>query len=137
MTHPQIYPEGVPKPPVLPWYRAYCGFMAFLYTGITVAVIIGLFVDFQPHLEKEGIPLWGFYLYIGVIFGVTGVLAAGFITSFFLKPKPWTWIYHLVLIAIGLTSPCCMPITIPLLIFWIKPDTQTYFGRKTAKALQT
>ena len=134
MTHPQLYPDNVPKPGVIPWYRAYCGFMSFLYTGIIIVMVIALFFDFKTELEKEQLPLWAFYIYIGVIFGICAALAGGFITSFFLKPKPWTWIYHLVLISLGLTSPCCMPISIPLLIFWIRPENQTYFGRKTTPA---
>jgi hypothetical protein len=48
----------------------------------------------------------------------------------FLPKKPWVWIYGIVLIALGMTSPCCLPATIPLLIFWIRPETQQFFGRK-------
>ena len=49
-----------------------------------------------------------------------GIIAAG---------NPWAWIYGMVLICIGLTSPCCLPVTIPLLIGWIKDDAKAYFGR--------
>jgi hypothetical protein len=36
----------------------------------------------------------------------------------------------MVLICIGMNSCCLLPASIPLLIFWIKPETKTYFGRK-------
>jgi hypothetical protein len=39
------------------------------------------------------------------------------------------WVYDIVLICLGMTSVCCMPVTIPLLIFWIKPDAKAWFGR--------
>jgi hypothetical protein len=46
-----------------------------------------------------------------------------------LPPRPWTWIYHLVIICFGMTSACCIPMCVPLVIFWLKPDTKAYFGR--------
>jgi hypothetical protein len=39
------------------------------------------------------------------------------------------WVYDLVVICVGMTSFCCMPVCIPLLIFWIKPEVRAYFGR--------
>jgi hypothetical protein len=43
--------------------------------------------------------------------------------------RPWAWIFGLVLICIGLTSLCCLPVAIPLLLSWLKPETKSYFGR--------
>jgi hypothetical protein len=28
-----------------------------------------------------------------------------------------------------MTSVCCIPACVPLLIYWIKPETKAYFGR--------
>jgi len=47
----------------------------------------------------------------------------------FLPRRPGVWVYDVVLIALGLTSACLWPITIPLLIFWIKPENKLWFGR--------
>jgi hypothetical protein len=33
-----------------------------------------------------------------------------------------------VIICLGMTSACFLPVCIPLLIFWIKPETKLYFG---------
>jgi hypothetical protein len=47
-----------------------------------------------------------------------------------LRPQPWLWTYDLVIICLGMTSACFLPACIPLLIFWLKPETKHYFGRK-------
>jgi len=36
------------------------------------------------------------------------------------------WIWGIILIAIGMTSPCCLPVSIPLLIFWLKEDNKVW-----------
>lgn len=67
-------------------------------------------------------------LITGVILIAVGLgLSIVFGLAPFLRPAPWLWVYHIVLIAIGLTSVCCFPICIPLLIAWIKPETKAYF----------
>jgi hypothetical protein len=33
------------------------------------------------------------------------------------------------MMAIGMTSCCFLPFLIPLLIYWLKPETKAYFGR--------
>jgi hypothetical protein len=47
----------------------------------------------------------------------------------FVKGKSWGWVFGIVLIAIGMTSCCLWPITIPLLIQWIKPEMKRAFGQ--------
>jgi len=47
----------------------------------------------------------------------------------FLRPKPWVWIYDLVIICMGMTSACFLPAAIPLLIYWLKPEVKAHFGR--------
>ena len=39
--------------------------------------------------------------------------------AIFLPPRPWVWIYDLVLIAIGFMSCCILPFSVALLIFWL------------------
>ena len=51
------------------------------------------------------------------------------VLAIFLPPRPRVWIYNIVVIALGFASCCCMPATIPLLIFWLRDDTKHYFGR--------
>jgi hypothetical protein len=37
------------------------------------------------------------------------------------------WIYQIVLIGLGLTSVCCLPATVPLLISYVKPEVKAWF----------
>ena len=115
-------------PPVVKWYRIYTLFMAIVYLLVIVLVSLGWFLD-ESDLRKADLSPIFLYVYMAMLYGIGAVLAGAYIASFFLSPKPWTWVYHLILICIGLSSPCCMPISIPLLIFWIKDDNRRYFGR--------
>ncbi|MEW6027424.1 MAG: hypothetical protein AB1599_09050 [Planctomycetota bacterium] len=113
-----------PEPPtVVFWYKLYCGLMAFVYLALFVVGVL-LAVFHQSIDTKEP----GEMLMPGIIYGALGFFfSIPFVAAFFLPRRSWAWIYHLVLICIGLTSCCCLPITIPLLIYWIKPEVKTYF----------
>lgn len=66
----------------------------------------------------------------GFVFAAMGaIFTAAFLASFFLPRRPWAWVYNLVLISVGLTSCCCIPAAIPLLIFWIKPEVKGFFSK--------
>jgi hypothetical protein len=109
------------------WYYAYCAAMALLYLfciGIGVAGIV-----FRSQLADHDHPP-ELLAFLGVLFAALGVVfMLAFGAAPFLPHRSWVWIYHLVLIAVGMTSACCLPVCIALLIFWIKPETRAYFGR--------
>ena len=65
----------------------------------------------------------GVCIALGLPFAVASILPLLF------EPRPWLWVYGIVLLATGFTSCCFWPICIPLLVFWIKPDVQRYFGK--------
>jgi MFS family permease len=111
------------EPPVWKWYRVYAGVMAAMYLLVTVAGVV--LAVLAPDSDGEPFPR-----FIGLMYAVIGVpFAAAYLAAFFIPRAPWAWIYHLVLICIGLTSICCMPATIPLLIYWLKPEAKQFFGR--------
>ncbi|HKO60285.1 MAG TPA: hypothetical protein VJV03_03920 [Pyrinomonadaceae bacterium] len=113
------------KPPVLTWYKAYCALMALLYLFFVVLGIV--FLTAAPtdrNMSAQEAQITG-----GIMFFMGIALSIPFGVGAFLPQKPWAWVFGLVLICIGLTSVCCMPATIPLLIHWIKPETKFYFGR--------
>lgn len=114
---------STPPPPVWRWYRLYAGALAAVYVLVVVG---GLLMAVLAPQEPGEPPPWLFGL-LAVVLG--GVFAAAFIAAFFLPRRPWAWIYHLVLIAIGMTSACCIPFSVPLLVFWLKTETRAYFGR--------
>ena len=124
-------PDACPasEPAVLRWYRAYLGVLTAIYLACVVVGVLLLrfreeIADWPPRDEP-----WTIVVYGVVLLGVGAVLHTVYFTGFFLPRKPWAWIVHLVLIAIGLTSCCTIPASIPLLVLWLKPDVQAWFGR--------
>ena len=114
-----------PQPAIMTWYKVYCVLMALLYL---VCVVIGAFFIIAAPSDRdisaaEAQVLGGIMFIVGIPMVVT------FAFGVFMPRKPWAWVFGLVLICIGLTSLCCLPVTVPLLIHWIKPETKIYFGR--------
>ena len=121
-----LFTEQPAKPAVWTWYVVYCVAMAILYLLVIGAGIFFLLAD-PVWLEEDAMLLrveGALFLGLGLVLMVIFAIAP------FLPKKPWVWIYGIVLIGLGMTSACCLPATIPLLIFWIKPETQHFFGRK-------
>lgn len=115
------------KPQVVTWYHVYCGAMVLLY--LLVAVMGAVFVFFADDMATGDEPPEQ-YVATGVMLGGMGVvLLVAFAIGLFLPRSPGAWTYGIVLIALGLTSVCCLPATLPLLIFWVKPQTQQYYGK--------
>jgi hypothetical protein len=56
-------------------------------------------------------------------------LAVVFAVALFLPRRRWNWIVGIVIIALGMTSCCFAPFLIPLIVYWVKPETKAYFGR--------
>ena len=121
---------AAPRPSVVFWYRVYCGFMAALYALVMVGGVA--FLLLSPEIagsEKDELPQAVLLAY-GAFLVVLGLfLTAAFAAPFFLAPRSWVWVYGIVLIAIGLTSCCLWPATIPMLVYWLKPEARAYFGR--------
>lgn len=114
------------KPQVYTWFVVYCVLMAIMYLFVAA---LGIFYPMLTEMagkdgRMEGQVMGIIYTLSGIIFFIPFAIAP------FLKPGPGVWIYDLVLICLGMTSCCCLPITIPLLIFWIKPEVKNYFGRQ-------
>lgn len=118
------------EPPVWKWFRVYVGLMSVLYLAFAG---MGLFmIAFGPTIaESSRNPSDAFVMpFLGGVYAVLGFVFMGvFVYGLMIPRKPWAWIYGLVLICFGMTSPCCMPASIPLLIFWIKPEMKAFFGR--------
>lgn len=109
------------------WYRIYCAVLAALYLfvivfGIVIAVLQPESREYKPQEM----------LLMGIIYAVVGaVFFLVFAVALFLPPKSYNWIVGIVLIALGMTSCCFIPICVPLLIFWMKPETKAFFGRSS------
>ena len=119
--------KGSKSPAVVVWFKVYTGLMALLYFSCFIGGL-GMFYfagDPSGELRVE--------LYIqGAILSVIGLpFAIACTLPFVLPRKPWVWVYDIVIIVIGMTSCCCIPACVPLLIFWLKPETKIWFGRNS------
>ena len=108
------------------WYRVYCGSLMVLYLLFT---FLGVFIAAFAPATRDSSSEENFIL--GIVYAVMGaVFFIVFAVALFLPRKPYNWIVGIVMMALGMTSCCFLPFLIPLLIYWIKPETKAYFGRK-------
>jgi len=108
------------------WYRVYCAVLVILYLSVTAAgIALAVFQPEIPDYKPQELLIMGIvYALVGAFFFLV------FVVALFLPPKPYNWIVGIVMMAIGMTSCCFLPFVIPLFVFWIKPETQAFFGRK-------
>jgi hypothetical protein len=114
---------------VIPWFYAYCVLCLLMYLLVVVVVslfIAGIFPVETP--EEPAMPpiIGGIYIVLGM------VLAAAFALGLLAPRRKWGWIYNLVLICLTMTSCGCLPMAIPLLIFWIRADCRHWYGMQGA-----
>ncbi len=122
-----------PAPQVVTWFKVYAGCLLAVYVllcgvGLVMFANPDLFVDpgadfssNRPADQFEARIMASIYFVMG------GVFAFAYLLAFFFTSGKGAWIYNLVLICIGLTSCCCIPVCIPLLIFWIRDDCKNWF----------
>jgi hypothetical protein len=120
-TFPQT--EAPNQPDVIKWFKVYCGVACFFYFWfIPVSWVFFRAPPEQMSAAEANI--------MGLTFLAIGFFSlALFVLPFCVEPRPWVWIYGLVLICFGMTSACCLPACVPLLIFWIKPEVKRYYGQ--------
>lgn len=115
-------------PPVWKWFIAYSIFMALLYLACLIGVV-GFFFFYYSSARTSFDQ--GFAVGFALVFATLSfILLAIYAAAPFVPKRPWAWTYTLVLICIGLTSPLLLPACIPLLIYWLKPETKAFFGKK-------
>lgn len=108
---------------ILFWYRAFCVLMVaanlfVAFIGI-FPVIVGMIKNNRDSVELYA--AGGFHIVLGIM------VAIPYAISFFAPRKPWHWVYGIVLISVPMMSCACLPISIPLLIFWLKPQAKQMF----------
>jgi hypothetical protein len=120
--------EVSPPPRVLVWYRVYCAVLGAL-SLLDVAAGAGAVLFRRQLAEWLGNGEPGAYAVVGALALAVGLIqSALFSLAFVLPRKPWAWVYHLVLIGLGLTDPCFFFPCLFLMVFWLKAPTRTYFG---------
>ena len=131
---PQGAPPGTPllmeeeRPPEAVYYfRIYALVMILSLLGFFG---FGLWLMLEPMMKATSSPTksgeWVVGLFMTMISGVFMVPHA--IALFAGRAK---WVYTLAVVLIGVSmlwNSCCLPITIPLLIVWMKPETKKWYG---------
>ena len=111
-------------PPAYKWFVVYCVLMAVLYLATAAMGIVFMFIEPDRDMSEVEAKIMGsLFLILGLVFFVPFAVAP------ILPRKSWVWVFGLVLICIGLTSACCLPVCIPLLIHWLKPEMKAFYGR--------
>jgi hypothetical protein len=105
------------RPPVIMWFRLYAFAMAVMYLGL-----FALFMFDPLFRASPGNPSIVLMRAALALVGCANGVAS------FIPHRPWAWTYGLVVIALGTVS-CVFIITIPLLVYWLKPVTKAAFGR--------
>jgi len=118
--------SGAPRiPAVWYWYVAYCVAMALLYLAcIGGGIALFAFADQLAAEDASSSPL-EFQIMGAILAAISVPLTVLFAAAPLLRGK-LGWILGIVAIGIGMTSACCLPACIPLLLFWIKPELKAY-----------
>ncbi len=101
--------------------------MALLYL---LCLIGGIFLfAYSEWLAADSDEQPFMYVIQGLVFAVIGgVLLLLYAAVPLLPRKKWAWYYGFLTIGIGMTSICCVPFSLPLLLFWIKDETRQFFS---------
>ncbi len=121
-----------PKPQVVIWYTVYCSCFLVLYVltavgGVALALFASEIAANSPELNKDAERVGNLIMGVGLTI-ISVLLCFVFLVGLIAPRKKWGWIYGFIPIAIGLTSPCCMPASIPLLLFWLKENNKRWFN---------
>lgn len=117
-----------PNPAVKKWQIVYLIAMLFLYLAVAVGGLLLALFRAEIAASDPDVREWELGM-MGTVYGVMGVLLfAVYSVGLFWRRGMGGWIYNLVLIGLGLTSCCTWPMTIPILIFWIKHKDDIVLG---------
>lgn len=112
-------------PGVIFWFKAYCWILCVMH----FLFMLGSVSFFVIEPEKLEMPPEAAYITGCLLMLSAALFFFVFLLPLVLRPRPWLWVYDIVVICIGFSGACCWPICIPLLIFWIKPEVKQYFGK--------
>ena len=124
------YPSEERAPEAVIYFRIFAGVFVAFY-GLIVLGGAGLVVA-PALLSRASAPPPGadIALYVtGLIYGGVGLahVVPGTI-ALFAGRRPWAHTLGTVVIALAMFNLCCIPVLIPLLIVWMKPETRRWYG---------
>lgn len=127
MTAPTESNPSVTPPPVVVWYGRYCQAMLALFAVVSLygLRVIATRVELAARMEVDpvAVGLFGGLLSLTLLF-----LAFVHFAALRTPRSPWAWKIHAIVLAIGLTTLVLWPVALPLIWFWMKPETKRFFG---------
>ena len=137
-------PDRPTRPTVVVLYRVWCGLILIVYLAFAIQEGLTLAGKTPPRLgpiadliSRDDPTLHGQMMaeerensIIGLAMAVVGAILFG-TGAFFCPRTSWAWVWGIVAIIVSI-FPLCVTIAgaIPLFIYWFKPATKQYFGRK-------
>ena len=97
--------------------------MALMYVLLAVGFLVLRSMDLGAEVDPDEFQVTSIIM---IVFSVP--FALFYFVSCFLAHRGWHWIWGFITIGIGMTG-CCLPVCIPLLIFWIKRETKAWLNR--------
>lgn len=115
------------RPAVVKWYRIF----AYAIVLSTVALTLWLFIAGLPALENDAWlqTLGNFaWLPIGLMLLSIGFFISLYVMTLIKRPSPFTYKITGGLLTFTTLSCVAAPFSIPLLIYWLKPENKRYYG---------
>jgi hypothetical protein len=131
---PPIYiPNGPPggeyadaadrAPGVTLVFRLYAGLLAAAgLASLAAATMFVVMADGSRRSTADSLVGALFFGVVGLVFAVPSLVAL------FGGRRPWVHTLGLVLIIVGLLSCYGLPFSVPLLIYWVKPEVKRWYG---------
>jgi hypothetical protein len=136
---PQGMPPGTeygaladPTPDGVYYFRIYGGIHATL-NGLVALFGLGMMLAplRLPSSSGSSGSDAGAWIVMGLVYGGMGMLfLVPTLVALFGGRRPWVHVLGTVVIAMGMLSICCLPVLIPLLLVWIKPETRAWYGAR-------
>ena len=130
--------SALETPRVVVWYQTYCSAVAALWATGTI-LSVGLVVWSGRVAEA-----WSMDPIAAILFSVTLLLVMLFLTAVHIAGQrtanvPGTWNIHAIVLGLDLTTLFLWPVALPLLWFWLKPETRAWYlaGLPTPPPVET
>ena len=118
--------HATPKPQGVFFYQLYAAFLALIYTLTALMGVVMLSGGLGSQEAERAEQL----IYGVAFLGVSLPLMVASAATIFLPRRPWAWVCHVIMIALGTSSCCLLPFSIVLLIKYLEPDVKRYFGTR-------
>ena len=115
------------------WYSLYRCLLVLLYvTQGTLGILLTFFPEVLPGASTWSGPASFFSLAGSAVLLMVGTGLLLVALSFFMPRSPTGYAFHILVMGLGCSEGVLgMAMAIPLLLFWVRPEVQAWFGWPT------